>query len=192
MGIVRTVEWKLTISAREADSRVREALSSLGLEPEGPIGEVSGHAKRSLRKNRWAADLSVSITPLEDGSVAVWRVDMQGNKHYELLSEVAEAVGDDVFDDQGIASAVERLGKASRLYGRKEVRHLHNVLRADESVLELGQGQYEMKQGLVVLTSERLFFMEKSLGSETLEEFPLSVINSLRALFSGPVGRTPG
>jgi hypothetical protein len=65
------------------------------------------------------------------------------------------------------------------LFGRKEIRHLRNILRASETVLELGQGQYEDKQGLVVLTNERLFFFEKSLGSETVEEFPLSVINSL-------------
>ncbi len=104
---------------------------------------------------------------------------MAGNKHYALLSEVADAVADDAFDDQGVEGAVERLGKWSRVFGRKEVRHLHNVLRVSETVLELGQGQYDNKQGLVVLTNERTFFFEKSLGSETIEEFPLAVINSL-------------
>ena len=104
---------------------------------------------------------------------------MAGHKHYALLSEVADAVGDDAFDDQGVAGAVERLGKWSRLFGRTEVRHMHNVLRVSETVLELGQGQYDSKQGLVVLTNERMFFFEKSLGSETVEEFPLAVINSL-------------
>lgn len=84
-----------------------------------------------------------------------------------------------MFDDRGVAAAVERLGKARRMFGRKEVRHLRNLLRATERVLELGQGQYDEKNGLVVLTNERLFFFEKSLGSETVEEFPLTVINSL-------------
>ncbi len=51
-------------------------------------------------------------------------------------------------DDQGVAGAVERLGKSSRLFGRNEVRHLRNILRASETVLELGQGQYENKHGL--------------------------------------------
>ena len=50
---------------------------------------------------------------------------------------------------------------------------------ASETVLELGQGVYDNKQALVVLTNERLFFFEKSLGSKTVEEFPLTVINSL-------------
>jgi hypothetical protein len=36
---------------------------------------------------------------------------------------------------------------------------------------ELGQGVYDNKQGLVVLTTERMFFFEKSMGSQTVEEF---------------------
>lgn len=179
VGIVRTVEWKLVTSPEHTDHRIREAFDQLELEPEGPPGQITGRAKRSFRKNRWAADVSATVSPFSSGSMVLFRVDMAGNKHFALLSELAEAVGDDAFDDQGVAGAVERLGKSSRLFGRKEVRHLHNILRASEAVLELGQGQYENKQGLVVLTNERLFFFEKSLGSETVEEFPLAVINSL-------------
>lgn len=179
MGIIRTVDWKLVTPPGESDQRIRNAFEELGLEPEGPPGQISGHSKRSLRKNRWAADVSATVTPFSSGSIVVWRVDMLGNKHFALLSEMAEAVGDEVFDDQGAALAVERLGRSSRLFGRKEIRHLRNTLRASETVLELGQGQYADKQGLVVLTDERLFFFEKSLGSETVEEFPLTVINSL-------------
>lgn len=179
MGIVRTVEWKLVTTPEETDQRIRTAFERLDLEPAGPTGEITGSAKRSFRKNRWAAEVSATINALPPGSMAVCRVDMAGNKHFALLSELAEQVGDDAFDDQGASAAIERLGKASKLFGRKEVRHLRNILRASETVLELGQGQYEAKQGLVVLTNERLFFFEKSLGSETIEEFPLAVISSL-------------
>jgi hypothetical protein len=159
--------------------RPRAAFQRLGFDPEGPPGLVSGRSKMSFRKNRWAAEISVTVSPVGSGSMVLCRVNMAGNKHYALLSEVADAVGDDAFDDQGVAGAVERLGKWSRLFGRKEVRHLHNVLRVSETVLELGQGVYDNKQGLVVLTTERMFFFEKSMGSETVEEFPLAVINSL-------------
>ena len=178
-GILRTVEWKLVTSPEETDQRIRRAFHQLEFDHEGPPGLVTGRSKRSFRKNRWAAEISATVSPFASGSMVLCRVDMAGNKHYALLSEVADAVGDDAFDDQGVAGAVERLGKVSRLYGRKEVRHLHNILRVSETVLELGQGQYGYKQGLVVLTNERLFFFEKSLGSETVEEFPLAVINSL-------------
>jgi hypothetical protein len=110
-------------------------------------------ARRSLRKNRWAAEINIDLEPLNGGTLAVTRVDMLGNKHY---------AGDDLFEDQGVTDAVERLGKMGRLFGRKEVRHLHHLLRATERVIILGQGQYEKKQGLIVLTNERLFFFEKS------------------------------
>jgi hypothetical protein len=96
-----------------------------------------------------------------------------------LLDELAGAVGDELFADQGLAQAVVRLGKASRLFGRKEIRHLHNLLYAGEQVIELGQGEFDGKQGLLVLTDQRLFFFEKSLGSERLEQFPVASITSM-------------
>jgi hypothetical protein len=108
---------------------------------------------------------------------------MAGNKHFDLLDELADAVGADVLDDQGLDKAVGRLSKASRLFGRKEIRHVRYLLRADELVEELGQGQYTGKQGLVVLTNSRLFFLEKSLGSETVEAFPIAAISSMSAFW---------
>jgi Bacterial PH domain/Short C-terminal domain len=189
MGIVRTVEWRLTCTPEESDGRLRQAFEKLGLTPDGAPGSVSGQAKRSLMKNRWAASLQADVSPAAWGSTVVCRVDMAGTKHFAVLDDLAEAVGDDVFDDRGVAAAVERLGKAARLFGRKEIRHLRNLLRSSEEVAELGQGEYEGKQGLVVLTNERLFFFEKSLGSETVEEFPLKSISSL-SVSKGMTGET--
>jgi hypothetical protein len=180
MGIARTVEWKLTCDVDEADRRFREAFDQLELSPNGPVGAIRGSAKRSLRKNRWAADVQIDLTPASSGSAAICTVDMPGGtKHYEVLADIAEAVGQDVFDDRGLGEAAERLGKAARLFGRKELRHLGNLLRFSEHVAALGQGQYGNKQGLVILTNERLFFLEKSLGNETVEEFALSYISSI-------------
>ena len=113
MGIVRTVEWRLVCSPEEADQRIRSAFEQLDLSPEGPPGHIAGRAKRSMMKNRWAADLSVDVTPMPPGSMALCKVDMLGNKHFAVLSEVAEAVGDEAFDDRGVSAAVVRLGKAS-------------------------------------------------------------------------------
>jgi hypothetical protein len=179
VGIVRTVEWKLTCSPAEADARFRQAFAHLNLNPEGPPGSIHGAAKRAIMKNRWAAEVTVDLAPAEGGTAAICRVDMAGTKHFEVLGDIAEAVGDDVYDDRGVADAVQRLGKAGRIFGRKEVRHVRNLLRSTERVTELGQGQYGNKQGLVVLTNERLFFFEKSLGSETVEEFGIGSISSL-------------
>jgi len=180
MAIVRTVEWKLRCTAEDADVHIREAFMQLGLEPEGPPGLIHGASKRALLKNRWSAEVDVEIRPIPEGSAAVCRVSMPaGTKHYEVAADIVEAVGDQLFDDRGLAAAAERLGKPGRLFGRKELRHLSNLLRHSEHVVELGQGQYEGKQGLVVLTDERLFFLEESLGSETLEQFDLDVITSM-------------
>jgi hypothetical protein len=164
----------------EAEGRLREALAKLDMNPQGKPGRITAKSGRSLRKNRWAADITVELEPLDGGTFALTRVDMIGNKHYALLDEIVENAGDDLFEDQGVSAAVERLGKMGRLFGRKEVRHLHHLLRASERVVVLGQGEYEKKQGLLVLTNERLFFFEKSLlGQETVQEFSLKSITSV-------------
>ena len=180
MGIVRTVEWKLVIPPAEAAARIRAGLEKSGLEAGGDGLGISGKSARSLLKNRWAAEVQFELEPTTDGSIAAARVEMNGNKHYELVGEIAEAIGDDCFDDRGAAEAIERLGKIGRIFGRKEVRHLRNILRGTERVVVLGQGQYGNKQGLIALTTERIVFFEKSmLGQETIQEYALKSITSL-------------
>jgi hypothetical protein len=180
MGIVRTVEWRLICPPEETKERLRQALDSLGIETSSDNGSLRGKTSRSLRRNRWAAEISIDVDPLQEGSRAVCHVDMVGSKHYAILDELAEALGEDAFDDRGIASAIERLGKVGRIFGRKEVRHLRHLIRATEQIAALGQGQYGKKMGIVVLTDERLFFFEKGLlATETLEEFSLKAITSL-------------
>ena len=78
------------------------------MNPEGTPGQIAAKSGRSLRKNRWTAEINVELEPLNGGTLAVTRVDMLGNKHYSLLSEIVESAGDDLFEDQGITDAVER------------------------------------------------------------------------------------
>src|SRR4051812_25168388 len=54
MGIVRTVEWSLTVPPDEAERRLREAISSLGMEPKSDGGSLRAKSARSLMKNRWS------------------------------------------------------------------------------------------------------------------------------------------
>lgn len=179
MAIVRTVEWSLKLPPEEATRRLSDALSASGLEPVIDNGSIRAKSKRAMMKNRWAAELSIDLTPLGTGTCATCRVDAAGTKHFDILDELAEAVGDDAFDDGGVGQAIERLGKMGRVFGRKEVRHLRHLTRASEQVLAIGQGVYDKKMGLAVLSDQRLFFFEKSLGSESLEEFPLGSISSI-------------
>jgi hypothetical protein len=182
MGITRTVDWKLRCSPGDAVLWVQHAMAKAELEDVSLSGnQVHAQAKRSIRKNRWGAEVTATVNPLVDGSEVVWHVVMSGGtKHFEVLDDISEHVPDEVFDDQGITSAVERLGKAGRLFGRKEVKHLHNVIRSTERVVELGQGNLSGKMGLLVLTTERLLFFERSMmGTESAQEFALPAIQAL-------------
>ncbi len=182
MGIIRTVDWKLRCSTDDALRWVQHAMANAEFEDMSLTGnQVHAAAKRSLRRNRWAAEVTATVNPLVDGSEVVWQVEMSGGtKHFEVLDDISDHVPVEVFDDQGIASAVERLGTAGRLFGRKEVKHLHNVIRSTERVVELGQGNLSGKMGLVVLTTERLLFFERSMmGTESTQEFALGAIQAL-------------
>jgi len=149
------------------------------MESEASGWGIRAKSKRSMVRNRWAAEVAIDLAPLGAGTSATCRVEMLGNKHFEVLGDIAEAVGDEAFEDRGVEQAVSRLGKASRIFGRKEIRHARHLLRADETVEALAQGTYGNKQGIVVLTDQRLFFFEKSLGSESLEEFATASITSI-------------
>lgn len=156
MGIKRTVEWKLRCTPSEAESRLRSALDELDLTSDGEPRLIRSSVKRSLMRNRWAAEVQIQLESRGDSTLAIARVEMNGTKHFDLLNEIANKLGDDLFDDRDTAAAIERLGRPGRIFGRKEIRHLQHLLRGDERVVTLGQGQYGDRQGLVVLTNARI------------------------------------
>jgi hypothetical protein len=179
MAIVRTAEWLLTLPPDQAATKLRNGLEQLDAEVASEGGPAFiAESKRAIRKNRWAAKWDVSVEPAPSGSVATVKVDMLGNKHYELLDALAEHI-DDSLADRGLTAAIERLGKIGRAFGRKEVRRAQHMLHGDEQVLQLGQGKYGDKMGIVILTNRRLFFFEKSWGAQTVEEFPIKSISSV-------------
>lgn len=185
MAITRTVDWRLRCQVEGAIRWAEHGLKMAGFENVRVDGnQVSGSNPRSFRKNRWASQVTANVSSIPGhgyGSEVTWRIEMPlGTAHFQVLDSIAEHVPDEVFDDQGLKSAVERLGKAGRLFGRQEVSHFHNLIRSTEHVLELGQGRVGDKQGIVVLTTERLFFYERGLmGSESTQEFALPAIQAL-------------
>jgi hypothetical protein len=180
MAIARTVDWRLTIPAEEADARVRAAFDQLGLTSSGDPGHIVGKSKTNLLKNRWSATVTADVTPYGTGSLIALRVEMSaGTKHYAVASDIASAIGEDAFDDRGLSAAKDRLSRISKVGGWLELRHVRNVLSPTETVLELGQGMWGNDQGLVVLSDERLFFFDKTLMGATIREFPLSAITSV-------------
>jgi hypothetical protein len=180
MAIARTIDWRLTIPPREADVRIRAAFDQIGLAPDGDPGHIVGRSKMKVLKNRWSATVTADVTPYSTGSLVALRVEMPaGTKHYAVASDIASAIGDDAFDDRGLAAAKDRLSRISKAGGWLELRHLRNLLTATETVRELGQGVWEDDQGLIVLSDERLFFFDKTLTGATTLEFPVSAITSV-------------
>jgi hypothetical protein len=176
---IRVVEWRSTRPVDLTDAFIRSAMGSASMEPAGGVGTIEATSKRSLLKNRSAAEVRAEIAPWAGGSSIRWRVDTLGTKHFEVLDEIADHVPDGVLDDRGIAAAVVRAGLLHVL-GRKEFRHLHNVLGVDETVIRIGRGRRRRKQGIVVLTTDRLFFVDKSLPTrESIDEFPLASVTSV-------------
>jgi hypothetical protein len=50
---------------------------------------IVGEAKRSLRKNRWAARITAALRTETNSSTLVdWTVDMAGGKHPALIAEI--------------------------------------------------------------------------------------------------------
>lgn len=179
MGVLRVVEWRSTRPVDPTDALIRSAMEQVSMEPAGGVGTIEATSKRSLLKHRSAAEVRAEIAPRAGGSNIRWHVDMLGTRHFDLLDEIADHLPDDVLHDRGIAAAVARAG-LFRVCDRKEIRHLHSVLRVDETVLRLGQGRYRRKHGTVVLTTGRLFFVDKSLLTrESIDEFPLTSVASV-------------
>ncbi|MGV9410721.1 SHOCT domain-containing protein [Nocardia sp. NPDC003693] len=180
MGIVRTVAIRVLAPYEQAYPAIEHGMDVLGVEIIRRGNPLLAQSKRSLRKNRWAATLSAGFRPESPSSTIIeWTVDMMGSKHIELIDEIAEAAGLPV-DDHGLAAALDRIGTLGWLFGRREARSLAEYIRLDEYVVELAQGLFDdQAQGMLVLTTRRLFFFDKGLLSATVEEFSFDAIVAL-------------
>ncbi|MFL4478579.1 PH domain-containing protein [Paeniglutamicibacter sp. ORCA_105] len=133
---------------------------------------------RAIVKNRWAAKINGKITAIAEGTEILWTVEGLGDKHYEHLVTIADQLPDGTLFDHGIPDAVDKL--SNKMFGRKEIRHLANLLDRGELVLAMGVGLFSKKMGAVAITNKRLIFLEKSmLGSESLTEFSLNSIGAM-------------
>lgn len=179
MGIKVTNQWVLRLPLEQADAALRAGLDQMGAAPTGPVGHIEGKTKAALMRNRYGAKITVEITEHPEGAHAEVMVDALGDKQQTMLDELAATLPDGVLDDRGITAAVEKLGKFDRWMGKRELSHLRNILNPHERVVALAQGTYEKMQSLVVLTDQRLVFLEKGLVRESVKEFQLSAVSSL-------------
>lgn len=199
----QTQNLALSCSSDEADRRIREALTSLGMEVQDGAGPIRATAKRSLKRNRHAAQINIDLTSAAEGTLAVCRVDMFGNKHGEVLKEIASAVGHDPLlrlGDASPASEGKRDGEMAKekdsdlradiasakgkmrvkVGGGREIKRLTNYLWEGETVDRMTTGTYGKGIGLVVLTDRRLLFVQDGIMSQTSEDFPMDKISSVQ------------
>ena len=181
MGIIRTSTTRVLAPYADTFRAVTAALVANGNEITDGGNPLRAQASRSLTKNRWAAQIAAGVRPESPTTTVVeWTVDMLGDKHREVMDDLFAAMPIPL-DDLGLQDAVNRLGKLGRFAGAREIRVLSHLLDLDERALEIGQGQYTGKQGIVVLTTKRLMFVDRSalgMGTRT-EAFDIHHINSI-------------
>jgi hypothetical protein len=176
--ISRKVQWTVLAEAGDPLPLIRRAVEASGfdivtLDDSSIVIEVP----RAIIKNRWTASISGTPRLSERGTNIEWTVEGLGNKHFDHLSTLAEAMPAGSLYDHGIADAVGKI--AFKIFGRKEIGHLANVLDETELVLAIGIGNLVGKMGIVAITDRRLIFFEKSIGSESLVDFAISSIGAL-------------
>lgn len=176
--ILRTVHWTVLADAGDPVAVITQAVAAtdfavVSTTPSSIVIDVP----RAMIKNRWAATITGTLTPGERGTDIEWIIDGLGNKHFEHMVMIGTGMPEGSLYDHGIPDAVAKV--SLKVFGRKEIRHLANVLDRAEYVHAIGVGSLGQKMGIVALTDHRLLFLEKSIGSESLVEFDLSAIGAL-------------
>lgn len=185
VSAVRSYEWSLTCPVDDALPVLRHALEQAGFAvPHVTQTQIQARAKTSWMKNRYAATLTGTVTAAGRGTLVSWSIEMAGDKHDDVLAEVAVELPPGALDDHGVAAAMQKLDKASRRAGRRELARLGDLIAADEQVVALGQGLLGRRPGIVVLTDQRLFFYAERSGftGDQLEQFDLPSIQRLTAI----------
>ncbi len=91
-------------------------------------------------------------------------------------AEEAEAI-------EGLSSEIREIAnkKLRHKFGvKRELKALPEILGENEPILNMAAGQYDGKQGLLVVTDRRLIFFEKGMVRSRQEDFPYSKVSSLQ------------
>lgn len=176
--ISRTVEWTLLTDHETALKVLPQAVEQAKFKVKSLTpNEIAVDVPQALLSNQWAAKISGLIVPDADKTHIEWRVEGLGNKHFKHLIRISEGLPEGMLDDHGVQSAASQV--ALRIFGRKEIAHLANVLDRGETVHAIGVGRLENKAGIAAATDLRLLFLEKSIGSEDLTSFSLGAIQAV-------------
>lgn len=74
--------------------------------------------------------------------------------------------------------AKEKLSRAFMV--RREMKKLPDLLAEDEDVVNLARGEYDGKEGLIVVSDRRVMFVEQGLIRHNFEDFPYEKVSSVK------------
>lgn len=177
--ISRSVSWTLQCDIVTAVENIQNAVSKTDFSViHADSNTITIDVPRAMLKNRWAAKINGELSDISPDTEVLWTVEGLGDKHYEHLATLAERLPEGLLFDHGIPEAASKL--ANKIFGRKEIGHLGNLLDRRELVHAIGVGQFSGKMGAVAITDKRLLFLEKSMfGSEALTDFSLNSIGAV-------------
>ena len=78
---------------------------------------------------------------------------------------------------------LEELAKEKLSMGfmvRREMKKLPDLLADDEDALNLARGEYDGKEGLIVVTDRRVMFVEQGMIRHNFEDFPYEKVSSVK------------
>jgi hypothetical protein len=63
---------------------------------------------------------------------------------------------------------------------RREMKKLPELLAVDEDAVNLARGEYDGKEGLIVVTDRRIMFVEQGMIRHNFEDFPYEKVNNVK------------
>lgn len=80
-----------------------------------------------------------------------------------------------------INDKINQLGSDINFLVKPDIKALPDILNQNEELIDILQGMYNDRNGLLVLTNIRvLYFSKKLIGGMTVEDFPISKISSIQ------------
>lgn len=150
-------KWLLLTGRLAAVDAVTAASARAGFSAE-PVGadRIHLYVPRSLRKRRRAAEFIGAIAPTRQGTEVCWFSADGGPPNCDSLLAVEENLAEGIVDYGGLIAAAASAGLPRPPV--RELRSITELLGRHETVRAVGSGQYEHKEGRVLLTNDRLLF----------------------------------
>ncbi len=179
MGIRRIVEVRILAPQAAALDALKQSARKQGMSIENESASgFDAQTKRSF-KSPFKQKVDLTVQPLDtDTTLAV--VGVNGNDAHGTVDTLIEPLGE-LVDDRGFKKAKSQLATASKISGIWSLRHLPYLLRGDETIVALGQGQLDKKDVVICLTTRRVLVLRSGITGVRVDqsEYPLVDIQAV-------------